>query len=66
MAEVETDKATMEYESYNDGTVLYLGAEEGGAIAVDGVLAIVGEAGADFETLLKAEASQGAAPAGTS
>jgi pyruvate dehydrogenase E2 component (dihydrolipoamide acetyltransferase) len=55
MAEVETDKATMEYESYNDGTVLYLGAEEGGAVAVDGIMAVVGHAGADFETLLKAE-----------
>ena len=62
MAEVETDKATMEYESYNDGTVLYLGAEVGGSVDVDGVLAIVGESGADFETLLKAEASKGAAP----
>jgi len=53
MAEVETDKATMEYESYNDGVVLYLGAKEGEAIPVDGPMAIVGEAGADFETLLK-------------
>lgn len=56
MAEVETDKATMEYESYNDGTVLYLGAKEGEAVAVDGILAIVGEPGADFETLIKADA----------
>ncbi len=56
MAEIETDKATMEYESYNDGTVLYLGAATGEAVKVDGVLAIVGDAGADFETLLKAEA----------
>ena len=55
MAEVETDKATMEYESYNDGTVLYLGAAEGEAIAVDGILAIVGEAGTDFEALIKAD-----------
>jgi pyruvate dehydrogenase E2 component (dihydrolipoamide acetyltransferase) len=55
MAEVETDKATMEYESYNDGTVLYLGAEEGGAVPVDGIMAVVGESGADFEALLKAE-----------
>ena len=55
MAEIETDKATMEYESYNDGTVLYLGAKEGESVAVNGVLAIVGEKGADFETLLKAE-----------
>ncbi|WP_323756996.1 pyruvate dehydrogenase complex dihydrolipoamide acetyltransferase [Roseivirga sp.] len=55
MAEIETDKATMEYESYNDGTVLYLGAKEGESVAVNGVLAVVGEKGADFETLLKAE-----------
>ncbi|WP_421978434.1 pyruvate dehydrogenase complex dihydrolipoamide acetyltransferase [Roseivirga seohaensis] len=55
MAEIETDKATMEYESYNDGTVLYLGAKEGESVAVNGVLAIVGEKGADFETLLKTE-----------
>lgn len=63
MAEVETDKATMEYESYNDGTVLYLGAEEGGSVAVDGVLAIVGESGADYEALLKADSAVAAAPA---
>lgn len=55
MAEIDTDKATMEYESYNDGTVLYLGAEDGGSVKVDGVLAIVGEAGADFNLLLKAD-----------
>ncbi len=55
MAEVETDKATMEYESYNDGTVLYLGAKEGEAVAVDGILAIVGEEGADYEALIKSD-----------
>ena len=60
MAEIETDKATMEYESYHDGTVLYLGAKEGEAVKVDGVLAIVGEAGADWETLLKAAATPSA------
>jgi pyruvate dehydrogenase E2 component (dihydrolipoamide acetyltransferase) len=54
MAEVETDKATMEYESYNSGTVLYLGAKEKDSIPVDGVLAIVGEKDADWKTLLKA------------
>ncbi len=64
MADVDTDKATMEYESYNDGTVLYLGASEGEAVKVDGILAIVGEPGADFEALIKAEAqgAQEAAP----
>jgi len=55
MAEIDTDKATMEYESYNDGTVLYLGAEAGGAVKVDGILAIVGEAGADYNLLLQAD-----------
>jgi pyruvate dehydrogenase E2 component (dihydrolipoamide acetyltransferase) len=55
MAEIDTDKATTEYESYNDGTVLYLGAEAGGAVKVDGILAIVGEAGADYNLLLQAD-----------
>ncbi len=54
LAEIETDKATMEYESYNTGTLLYIGAEAGSAVAVNGVLAVIGEKGADFQTLLKA------------
>lgn len=54
LAEIETDKATMEYESYNDGTLLYIGAKEGESVPVNGVLAIIGEKGADWETLLKA------------
>jgi pyruvate dehydrogenase E2 component (dihydrolipoamide acetyltransferase) len=54
MAEIETDKATMEYESYHTGTVLYIGAEAGKSVPVNGVLAIVGEKGADWATLLKA------------
>lgn len=66
LAEIETDKATMEYESYNTGTLLYIGADAGKAVPVNGVLAIIGEKGADWETLLKSEqagASGGAAPA---
>lgn len=58
LAEVETDKATMEYESYNTGTLLYLGAEAGKAVPVDGVLAIIGEKDADWKTLLKAHQSK--------
>jgi pyruvate dehydrogenase E2 component (dihydrolipoamide acetyltransferase) len=54
LAEVETDKATMEYESYSAGTLLYMGAKEKEAVAVNGVLAIIGEKGADWQTLLKA------------
>jgi pyruvate dehydrogenase E2 component (dihydrolipoamide acetyltransferase) len=60
LAEVETDKATMEYESYNTGTLLYIGAEAGKAVPVNGVLAIIGEKGADWETLLKSHQGGGA------
>lgn len=63
LAEVETDKATMEYESYNTGTLLYIGADTGQAVPVNGVLAIIGEKGADWETLLKAHKSKAAAGA---
>ncbi|GEO06917.1 dihydrolipoamide acetyltransferase component of pyruvate dehydrogenase complex [Adhaeribacter aerolatus] len=52
LAEVETDKATMELESYEDGTLLYIGVEAGNSVAVDGILAIIGEAGADYQQLL--------------
>ena len=52
VAEVETDKATMEFESYQAGTLLYLGVEEGKAIPVDGILAIMGKPGEDFKDLL--------------
>jgi pyruvate dehydrogenase E2 component (dihydrolipoamide acetyltransferase) len=66
LAEVETDKATMEYESYNTGTLLYIGAEAGKAVPVNGVLAIIGEKGADWQTLLKAhQAKASGAPAAT-
>ena len=59
LAEVETDKATMELEAYEDGTLLHIGVQEGDAVEVDGVLAIIGEKGADWESLLKAhKASQ--------
>ncbi len=69
LAEVETDKATMEYESYNTGTLLYIGAKEKEAVAVNGVLAIIGEKNADWQTLLKAhqaKASGGSKPAAPS
>ncbi len=60
LAEIETDKATMEYESYNAGTLLYIGAEPGKSVPVNGVLAIIGEKGADFQTLLKANEAKSA------
>jgi pyruvate dehydrogenase E2 component (dihydrolipoamide acetyltransferase) len=59
LAEIETDKATMEYESYNAGTLLYIGVEAGKAIPVNGVLAIIGEKDADWKTLLKAHEAKG-------
>jgi pyruvate dehydrogenase E2 component (dihydrolipoamide acetyltransferase) len=54
LAEVETDKATMELESYESGTLLYIGAENGKSVPVDGIIAIIGEAGADYKKLLDA------------
>ncbi len=54
LAEVETDKATMELESYNEGTLLYIGVDQGKAVQVDGVLAVVGKAGEDFKAALAA------------
>lgn len=52
LAEVETDKATMELESYEDGTLLYIGVETGNSIKVDGIIAIIGETSADWKALL--------------
>lgn len=52
IAEVETDKATMELENYEKGTVLHLAVAEGGTVAVESVLAIVGEPGEDYQDLL--------------
>ncbi len=66
MAEIETDKATMEYESYNTGTLLYVGAKAKEAIAVNGVLAIIGDKSADWQSLLKAHQANGGASASAS
>lgn len=52
LAEVETDKATMELEAYEDGTLLYTAVEAGSGVPVDGVIAIIGEKGANYEALL--------------
>jgi len=48
LAEIETDKATMEFESFNAGTLLYIGIQEGQSAPVDSVLAIIGPAGTDI------------------
>src|SRR5690554_3458603 len=57
LAEVETDKATMELESYEDGILLHIGVNEGDSVEIDGVIAVIGEKGADYQTLLKAHKS---------
>jgi len=62
LAEVETDKATMELESFQKGYLLYIGVEEG-PVAVDGIIAVIGEKGEDFEAQLKAAQSEGESPA---
>ena len=63
LAEVETDKATMELENYEDGTLLYTGPKAGEAVAVDGILAIIGEEGADIQALLGGTSGGATAPA---
>ena len=52
LAEIETDKATMEFESFQDGVLLHIGVEKGGTAPVDSVLCILGEEGEDFAELL--------------
>jgi len=52
LAEIETDKATMEFESFNEGTLLHIGVQEGETTKVDELLAIIGEEGEDISSLL--------------
>ncbi len=54
LAEIETDKATMELEAYDDGTLLHIGADAGSSVPIDGVIAVIGEKGADYHTLIEA------------
>src|SRR5687768_4878814 len=61
VAEIETDKATMEFESYQEGVLLYKGVEEGKAAPVDSILAILGKEGEDYKKLLEEEQSRPAA-----
>ncbi|MFB0499621.1 pyruvate dehydrogenase E2 component (dihydrolipoamide acetyltransferase) [Mucilaginibacter sp. OAE612] len=60
LAEIETDKATMDFESYQDGTLLYIGIQEGAAAPIDSVIAILGKEGEDYKSLLD-QAGSGAA-----
>ena len=59
LAEIETDKATMEFESFYSGTLLYIGVEEGESSPVDAVLAVIGPEGTDVDAILNAKPSSG-------
>jgi pyruvate dehydrogenase E2 component (dihydrolipoamide acetyltransferase) len=63
LAEIETDKATMELESYKDGTLLHIGTEKGGKLQVDDLLAIVGNADEDVSALIQQHGGGKSAPA---
>ena len=63
LAEIETDKATMEFESFNAGTLLYIGIKEGESAPVDSVLAIIGPAGTNIAGIAENYSKGGNAPA---
>ncbi|MCX6184327.1 MAG: 2-oxo acid dehydrogenase subunit E2 [Flavobacterium sp.] len=65
LAEIETDKATMEFESFQSGTLLYIGIQAGESALIDSVLAIIGPAGTDISGIAENYAKGGAAPAAT-
>jgi len=53
LAEIETDKATMELESYKDGTLLHIGTDKGGKLQVNDLLAVIGQPGEDISGIVK-------------
>ena len=61
LAEIETDKATMEFESYVDGILLYIGVQKGETVAVDALLAVFGKEGEDVSAIVAAESATPAA-----
>ena len=65
LAEIETDKATMELESYQNGTLLHVGTSNGGKLQVNDLLCIIGQAGEDISALLNGGSAAPAAPAAT-
>ena len=65
LAEIETDKATMELESYQNGTLLHVGTSNGGKLQVNDLLCIIGQAGEDISGLLNGGSATPAAPAAT-
>lgn len=63
LAEIETDKATMEFESFYSGTLLHIGIQEGESAPVDAVLAVIGPKGTDVSSVLKGGGASKSAPA---
>ncbi len=63
LADIATDKATMEFESFQDGVLIYQGIKEGQAIAVDAIIAILGKGGEDIKAILDAVGTQSVAKA---
>src|SRR5688572_18691753 len=61
LAEIETDKATMEFESFNSGTLLYIGIPAGETAPVDSLLAIIGNEGEDISALISGKTAAPAA-----
>ncbi|HEY2647600.1 MAG TPA: pyruvate dehydrogenase complex dihydrolipoamide acetyltransferase [Puia sp.] len=66
LAEVETDKATMDLESYKDGTLLFTGTDKGGKVQVNDLLAIIGKPGEDISSLVKSGGTAATASAAPS
>jgi len=53
LAEIETDKATMEFESFHDGVLLHIGIDEGSTAPVDSIIAVIGSKGEDISSIIK-------------
>ena len=57
LAEIETDKATMEFESFHDGVLLHIGINEGSTAPVDSIIAVIGSKGEDISSLIKGDST---------
>lgn len=65
LADIQTDKATMEFESFQDGVILHIGVEEGKGAPVDSILAILGKGGEDVKAIIEAEKNKSETPVAT-
>jgi pyruvate dehydrogenase E2 component (dihydrolipoamide acetyltransferase) len=63
LADIQTDKATMEFESFQDGVILHIGVEEGKSAPVDSILAILGKGGEDVKAIIEADKNKSSEPA---